>query len=87
MKKLLLIFAILLVTNCCYAEQATQINDGRYVIYQHPTYRGDQYLLDTKTGKIWEMAKSKDGITIWQQVLFDCYKEDKTYAGRFVNPR
>ena len=53
MKKLLLLMGILLIANCCYAEQATQVNDGRYVIYQHPTFRGDQYLLDTRTGKIW----------------------------------
>lgn len=87
MKKLFLLGLILLSSNLCFAEQPTQVNNGRYVIYQHPTYRGDQYLLDTRTGKIWEMAKSKDGATIWQQVLFDCYNEDKTYSGRYVNPR
>lgn len=86
-KKILLFGLLLLTTNFCCAEQPAQINNGRFVIYQHPTFRGDQYLLDTKTGKIWEMAKSKDGTTIWQQVLFDCYNDDKTYAGRFVNPR
>lgn len=89
MKKIVLFLGILLVANIntCYAEQATQVNDGRYVIYQHPTFRGDQYLLDTRTGKVWEMAKTKNGETIWQQVLFDCYKEDKTYAGTFCKPK
>lgn len=80
-------FGILLLPICCYAEQPTTINDGRYVMYQHPTFRGDQFLLDTKTGKIWQMVKATDGSVVWDQMLFDCYKEDKTYAGRFVNPR
>ncbi len=87
MKKLLLIFGVFLISNCCYAEQPTQINEGRYVLYQHPTVRADQFLLDTKTGKIWQMVKATDGSTIWEQMLFDCYKEDKTYVGRFTNPR
>ena len=34
-----------------------------------------------------EMAKTKEGSTIWQQLLFDCYNDDKTYSGRFVTPR
>ena len=25
------------------------------------------------------MAKTKEGSTIWQQLLFDCYNDDKTY--------
>lgn len=87
MKKLIFIFGILLMANYSYAEQPTPINEGRYVIYQHPTFRGDQFLLDTKTGKIWQMVKATDNSVIWDQMLFDCYKEDKTYAGRFVTPR
>lgn len=87
MKKLLLVLSILLFANYCYAEQPTTINDGRYVIYQHPTFRGDQFLLDTKTGKIWQMVKASDGSIVWSQMLFDCYKDDKTYAGSFVTPR
>ncbi len=88
MKKLLVIFSILFIANCCYADQATQVNEGRYVIYQNPTFRGDQFLLDTKTGKIWQMVKdANNDSVVWQQMFFDCYKEDKTYAGRFINPR
>ena len=33
------------------------------------------------------MVKDSNDSVIWQQMFFDCYKEDKTYAGRFVNPR
>lgn len=88
MKKIILMFGIIALANMsCLAEQAVQVNDGRYVIYQHPTFRGDKYLLDTKTGKTWEFVTTKDGERIWSQLLFDCYKEDKTYSGRYVNPR
>ena len=87
MKKFFLLFFLLVCPTVCYADQPAQVNNGRYVIYQHPTFRGDQYILDTKTGKVWEMAKTKEGSTIWQQLLFDCYNDDKTYSGRFVTPR
>jgi hypothetical protein len=30
---------------------------GRYQIVMHPTFRGDQYLLDTITGQIWQLTK------------------------------
>ena len=30
---------------------------GRYQILMHPTFRGDQYLLDTTTGQIWQLTK------------------------------
>jgi hypothetical protein len=29
---------------------------GRYQIVMHPTFRGDQYLLDTMTGQIWQLV-------------------------------
>ena len=86
-KFILLLFFILSCSIACFANQPAQVNNGRYVIYQHPTFRGEQYLLDTKTGKVWIVAETKDGSTIWQQVMFDCYNDDKTYSGRFVNPR
>jgi hypothetical protein len=29
---------------------------GRYQIIMHPTFRADQYLLDTSTGQIWQLT-------------------------------
>lgn len=87
MKKVLLLSFLLLANNLCFAEQPTQVNDGRYVIYQHPNFRGDKFLLDTKTGKSWEYVVTKDGERVWSQLMYDCFKEDKTYAGKFINPR
>jgi hypothetical protein len=30
---------------------------GRYQIVMHPTFRADQYLLDTATGQVWQLTK------------------------------
>lgn len=30
---------------------------GRYQVVMHPTFRGDQYLLDTVTGQTWQLTK------------------------------
>ena len=30
---------------------------GRYQIFMHPQFRGDQYLLDTATGQVWQLLK------------------------------
>ena len=58
MKKFFLLFFLLVYPTVCYADQPAQVNNGRYVIYQHPTFRGDQYILDTKTGKVWAHPSS-----------------------------
>ena len=41
-------------------------NCGRYTVYIHPTYRADQYLLDTKNGNIWHLVEDKDKVLIWE---------------------
>ncbi len=88
MKKFIIFFGLLFIScNICFADQPTQIVNGRYVMYQHPTFRGEQYILDTKTGKTWQLVQTKEGITVWEQRLYDCYNDDKTYSGRFVNPK
>ncbi len=89
MKRIIFLLGIILLfsSNLCFADQPTQVNNGRYVIYQNPQFRGDQFILDTKTGKVWQMVQAKDGSRIWDQMFFDCYNEDKTYSGKYVNPR
>lgn len=41
-------------------------NYERYKVYIHPTYRADQYLLDTKNGHIWHLVEDKDKVLIWE---------------------
>jgi hypothetical protein len=36
---------------------ASKQQPGRYQIIMHPTFRADQYLLDTVTGQIWQLTK------------------------------
>ena len=44
----------------------TKTNNGRYQIVLHPTYRADQYLLDTKTGRTWHLVEGKDKLLLWE---------------------
>jgi len=87
MKKFLTILLIVLIQTACFATETTTINNGRYVMYMNPQIRADQFVLDTQTGKIWQMVKDKDGITLFQPVLYDCYNNDKTYSGSYTTPR
>lgn len=48
---------------------------GRYVLGQISEYRRDQFLLDTKTGRVWKTVvmksdEDKDGVVVLQPVYF-----------------
>lgn len=40
----------------CATAQAQEA--GRFQITQHPQFRGDQFLLDTETGRVWQLVTS-----------------------------
>ena len=42
----------------------------RYQLIQLGDARQDQYLLDTVTGRTWQMVVSKEGERLWQRVMF-----------------
>jgi hypothetical protein len=44
-------------------------NYSRYAIYLHPVVRADQYLLDTKTGRIWQCYNDPKTKTAWWKEL------------------
>ena len=78
MKKILTITIIFLsfFPNLCFANNTTNINNGRYVMYMNPQFRGDQFILDTKTGKIWRLvSQGKDNADIFEQVIYRNYDE------------
>lgn len=45
--------------------------NGRYKLGQISTYRRDQFLLDTLTGRVWRIVKSKNDSIVFQSHLFD----------------
>lgn len=44
---------------------------GRFVFGQINDVRADQYLLDTKTGRVWHLSVDKDGNEFFKPVQFD----------------
>ena len=60
MKKIAL--GLLLLTGFVFANETNVLssNSGRYVYGQVSQMRADQFLLDTKTGRLWHMVLDKD---------------------------
>ena len=89
MKKILTILLITLTQTACVSAETTvpNTNNGRYVMYMNPLVRADQFILDTKTGKAWQLVTDKNGNALFQQMFYDSYNEDKTYSGRFTTPQ
>lgn len=50
----------------------SQKNIGRYQIFLHPTFRADEYLLDTQTGRTWQMTQeSNEKYMFWHEIPRD----------------
>lgn len=43
-----------------FAEPSTTIQNARFQILFNPNARADTFLLDTQTGKVWQLAKFSD---------------------------
>lgn len=72
MKKIFVLLCIILIASqCSFATgTATNPNNGRYVIYMHPQFAKDIYLLDTHTGMTWKLVAGKEVNSLWEQVGF-----------------
>ena len=68
MKNFCIAFVVLLFVLCAI-NLLFNINNRRYEIIMHPTYRADQYLLDTKTGKVWHLVEDKDKTLVWEPMF------------------
>ena len=64
MKKFLIVS--LCIVCLCLIAILTKTNTGRYQIVLHPTYRADQYLLDTKTGRTGLLVDGNDYLLLWE---------------------
>ena len=52
--------------------KTSQNNTGKYQIFMHPTYRADQFLLDTQSGRTWQMTQeSKEKYMFWHEIPRD----------------
>lgn len=78
-------FAALAFAGQALAQEAVRVKppqnkvlaseNGRYVFGQISEFRRDQFLLDTKTGRVWTTVvtkgeEDKDGVIVLQPVLF-----------------
>ena len=73
MKKTFVWFGIVfLVIVAFLIGKTSQKNIGRYQIFMHPTFRADEYLLDTETGRTWQMTQeSKEKYMFWHEIPRD----------------
>jgi hypothetical protein len=83
MKKLLLLLLIIAVTDSIAQLKENKnknlsSENGRFVFGQISEYRRDQYLLDTQTGRIWQIVADSSKNVSLQQILFESIDGSKT---------
>lgn len=52
-----------------YLFNSNNDNYERYKIYMHPNIRADKYLLDTKTGIVWQLVQDEKKQTMWEPMM------------------
>lgn len=63
---------VILIIAAFLIGKTSQKNIGRYQIFMHPTFRADEYLLDTQTGRTWQMTQeSKEKYMFWHEIPRD----------------
>lgn len=85
MKKIIFVLlCLLLCQSGCYADSVQYPANARYVIVNpNGTLKASStFLLDTKTGKTWQLVVNSAGVDSWQQVEYDWYKPDGSYGGQ-----
>ena len=73
MKKAFVLLGIVILTITAFlVGKISQKNIGRYQIVMHSTFRADEYLLDTVTGRTWQMTQeSKEKYMFWHEIPRD----------------
>ncbi len=73
MKKFFVYLLVMVVIISAFLfGKSSQKDTGRYQIIMHPTYRADEYLLDTQTGRTWQMTEeSKEKYMFWHEIPRD----------------
>ena len=71
-KKLNLLFVVILIVIAFLVGKSSQRERGRFQIFMHPTFRADEFLLDTETGRTWQMTQeSKEKYMFWHEIPRD----------------
>ena len=66
-----------------YLFNSNNDNYERYKIYQHPNIRADKYLLDSKTGIVWNLVEDNNKVLIWEPMMK--ISTDIELVDRFTN--
>ena len=82
------LFCLLLCQVGSFADSIQYPTNARYVIVNpNGTLKASStVLLDTKTGKTWQLVVDSTGVNSWQQMQYDWYKEDGTFGGVTFKP-
>lgn len=83
MKKVLIFILFIMSIQVCMAQQApVQSSNGRFVIFTSPHIQRATFLLDTRTGKTWQLVSGGEGYPYaWEQCEYAWYKSDGTIGG------
>lgn len=86
MKKILLCVTLLGVSLIGGEIAVLSSDSGRYVYGQLSSVRADQFLLDTKTGRLWNMKVSEKGDALLQPVMIENVNwKDGKYSPLFTD--
>ena len=82
-KGLLILFCCLICQTVSFADTVQYPANARYIVV-NPNERikaSTTFLLDTKTGKTWQLVIDSNGGNSWQQMQYDWYKTDGSFGG------
>ncbi len=49
-------------------DKLEPMTNGRFQIYMSTILARDTFLVDTLTGKVWQLVQNKDGVLSWQEM-------------------
>lgn len=89
MKQLIILFACCLASTTSWAEDATPNHqktsappEARFEFLQSPLAARGTYKLDKYTGAVYQIVQTKDGHTVWREMLKLSHPLDKRNEGR-----
>jgi len=74
MKKLLVLLGFCFLINSDFnkisAQEPVYKNTDRFVLLQLSDFRRDQYILDTSTGKAWNLIMNSDSVNVFKRMYY-----------------